>query len=117
MDDLSTPTPPFSHLLYLLTHARTRTRAHARTHMRSIHAHARACEFLDDKFQQTLRDRDAAQGELVHELKAQMEQLATENNALRAEHTLLESEIGIVFTVNNNAQEHVAINHQLACIL
>ena len=48
----------------------------------------------DDKFQKTLRDRDAMQGELVRELKAQMEQLATENTVLRTEHTLLETEIG-----------------------
>lgn len=41
-----------------------------------------------------LRDRDAVQGELVKELKAQMEQLATENTALRSEHTFLELEVG-----------------------
>lgn len=50
--------------------------------------------YEDDKFTSVLRDRDAVQGELVKELKAQMEQLATENTALRSEHTFLELEVG-----------------------
>ena len=50
--------------------------------------------YVDDKFTSVLRDRDAVQGELVKELKAQMEQLATENTALRSEHTFLELEVG-----------------------